>query len=66
VKASASHIDLDPTDFGGHSLRAGFVTSAADGSASEVAIMEQTGHRATSSYATTWAVDACSTTTLPP
>ncbi len=47
VKASAEHIGLDPADFGGHSLRAGLVTSAADGGASEAAIMEQTGHRST-------------------
>lgn len=45
VKAGAERIGLDPTNFGGHSLRAGFVTSAADGGASEAAIMAQTGHR---------------------
>jgi integrase len=47
VKDAASRIGLDPADFAGHSLRAGFVTSAADGGASEAAIMEQTGHRST-------------------
>jgi integrase len=45
VKAGAERIGLDPQDFSGHSLRAGFVTSAADGGATEHAIMNQTGHR---------------------
>lgn len=36
---------LDPTKFAGHSLRAGFVTSAANGGASVKSIMRQTGHR---------------------
>jgi integrase len=35
----------DTAKFAGHSLRAGFVTSAADGGASIKAIMRQTGHR---------------------
>ena len=47
VKDAAARIGLDPADFAGHSLRAGFVTSAGDGGASEAAIMEQTGHRST-------------------
>jgi integrase len=47
VKDAATRIGLNPADFAGHSLRAGFVTSAADGGASEAAIMEQTGHRST-------------------
>lgn len=45
VKAGAERIGLDPASFAAHSLRAGFVTSAADGGASEHAIMNQTGHR---------------------
>lgn len=45
VKAGAESIGLDPALFSGHSLRAGLVTSAADGGASEAAIMNQTGHR---------------------
>jgi len=45
VKAGAGRLGLDPAQFAGHSLRAGFVTSAADGGASEAAIMDQTGHR---------------------
>ncbi|MGI8459079.1 MAG: site-specific integrase, partial [Propionibacteriaceae bacterium] len=44
VKAGAVRIGADPATFAGHSLRAGFVTSAADGGASEAAIMNQTGH----------------------
>ena len=35
----------DVSKFSGHSLRAGFVTSAANGGASVKAIMRQTGHR---------------------
>lgn len=45
VKAGAERIGLDPKSFSAHSLRAGFVTSAADGGASEHAIMNQTGHK---------------------
>lgn len=36
---------LDPQIYSGHSLRAGFATSAALGGAPEWAIMKQTGHR---------------------
>ncbi|MEA2682263.1 MAG: hypothetical protein QOK05_591 [Chloroflexota bacterium] len=35
---------LSPTDFAGHSLRAGLATQAAASGASERAIMAQTGH----------------------
>jgi site-specific recombinase XerD len=45
VKDRALSLGLDPDSFAGHSLRAGFVTSAAHGGASEAAIMAQTGHR---------------------
>lgn len=45
VKDRAVALGLDPDAFAGHSLRAGFVTSAAHGGASEAAIMRQTGHR---------------------
>lgn len=45
VKDRAEALGLDPSMFAGHSLRAGFVTSAADGGASEAKIMAQTGHR---------------------
>ena len=45
VKRAVSRIGLDPAEFGGHSLRAGFATSAAKAGAPERAIMRQTGHR---------------------
>lgn len=47
VKHAAESADLDPRRFAGHSLRAGLATSAAQGGASERAIMAQTGHRST-------------------
>jgi integrase len=45
VKEHAALIGLDPARYAGHSLRAGLATSAADGGASDRAIMRQTGHR---------------------
>ncbi|NQV36262.1 MAG: tyrosine-type recombinase/integrase [Phycisphaeraceae bacterium] len=45
VKQGAVRIGLDPKDYGGHSLRAGFATEAARAGASERSIMRQTGHR---------------------
>lgn len=45
VKASVSLIGLDPTQYAGHSLRAGFVTAAGESGASELVIAAQTGHR---------------------
>jgi integrase len=47
VKEHAELIGLDPSRYAGHSLRAGLATSAADGGASDRAIMRQTGHRST-------------------
>ena len=47
VKEHAKLIGLDPERYAGHSLRAGLATSAADGGASDRAIMRQTGHRST-------------------
>jgi len=44
VKAGAESIGLDPALFSGHSLRAGFVTSAADGGASEAARQRGSDH----------------------
>ena len=44
VKAAASSIGLDPDEYGGHSLRRGFVTSAAREGRDILAIMQQTGH----------------------
>jgi integrase len=45
VKEHAALVGLDPARYAGHSLRAGLATSAADGGASDRAIMRQTGHR---------------------
>jgi integrase len=45
VKLYAAQLGYDPKDFAGHSLRAGFVTSAALRNAPEEAIAKQTGHR---------------------
>lgn len=45
VKAAVAGARLDPTQFSGHSLRAGFCTAAAAAGASERAIATQTGHR---------------------
>jgi integrase len=45
VKEHAVLVGLDPSRYAGHSLRAGLATSAADGGASDRAIMRQTGHR---------------------
>ena len=38
---------LDPNKYGGHSLRSGFATSAADSGAEERNIMSMTGHKTT-------------------
>jgi site-specific recombinase XerD len=45
VKAYAERAGLNPADFAGHSLRAGFVTSAAERGARAERIMDHTGHR---------------------
>ena len=45
IKRYVAALGLDPNEFSGHSLRAGFVTSAALRNASESAIAAQTGHR---------------------
>jgi integrase len=44
LKRSVKAVGLDEQLYSGHSLRSGFVTAAIDGGASEVDIMEQTGH----------------------
>lgn len=46
VKRAAELAGLDPSVYSGHSLRAGFVTTAAANGASERAIARQTGHAA--------------------
>jgi integrase len=45
VKRSAEGAGLDPSLYSGHSLRAGFATTAAANGASERAIANQTGHK---------------------
>jgi site-specific recombinase XerD len=45
VKKRARNAGLDPTRYSGHSLRAGFVTSASEGGAHDKDIMRQTAHR---------------------
>ncbi len=47
VQRAAAAAGLDPTNYAGHSLRAGLATAAAQGGASERAIMAQTGHKST-------------------
>jgi hypothetical protein len=47
IKRYVRLIGLDPDQFAGHSLRAGLVTSAASGGATEMSIMNQTRHRST-------------------
>jgi integrase len=44
VQAAAKRAGLDPSRYGGHSLRAGCATAAARAGASDVAIMSRTGH----------------------
>jgi integrase len=45
VKRAAARIGLDPAEYAGHSLRAGLATQAYLNGATEVSIMQQTGHR---------------------
>jgi integrase len=45
IKRLAVSAGLDPALFSGHSLRSGLATSAAEGGATERAIMDQTRHR---------------------
>jgi integrase len=44
VKKHVTRIGLNPADYSGHSLRAGYVTSAVQAGASEHSIRRQTGH----------------------
>jgi integrase len=48
VKRAAGRIGLDTAVYAGHSLRAGLATQAYRNGASELAIMQQTGHRSLS------------------
>ena len=45
VKAAAEGARLDPAEFAGHSLRAGFLTSAAEAGADALRMMEVSRHR---------------------
>ena len=45
VKHYARRAGMDAAEFGGHSLRAGFVTSAAERGAKAGRIMDHTGHQ---------------------
>lgn len=47
LKRILRQIGVDPAAYGAHSLRAGFVTKAAELGASELSIMARTGHRST-------------------
>jgi site-specific recombinase XerD len=64
VKRHAVRAGLDPDNFGGHSLRAGFVTTAALAGMSESKIMRQTRHKSSATLqryirpATVWTDNA--------
>ncbi|NCB40060.1 MAG: site-specific integrase [Erysipelotrichia bacterium] len=45
IKRIAKEVGLDPKKFAGHSLRAGLATQASISGATEIEIMNQTGHR---------------------
>ena len=47
IKKYVSFAGLDPKKYGGHSLRSGFATSAAESGAEERNIMAMTGHKTT-------------------
>jgi len=50
LKRHATRAGLDPTEVAGHSLRAGFATSAAAAGVPERVIANQTGHRGTAMF----------------
>jgi len=54
VKRAADRAGLDPHQYSGHSLRAGFVTTAAANGATERAIARQTGHAPNSTVLRTY------------
>lgn len=64
VKRSVELLGLDPRRYGAHSLRAGFVTAAAEAGVPESLIMQRTGHRSIQTVAryvrpaTVFSVDA--------
>ena len=54
VKARAAQAGLDPAEFSGHSLPAGFATSAAETGASILKIMETTRYKSVDVLAACW------------
>lgn len=48
IKSAVQAIGLDPAQYAGHSLRAGFVTEALEAGVGELVVMTQTGHRSLS------------------
>jgi len=54
IKRTAERAGLDPESYSGHSLRAGFVTTAAANGATERAISRQTGHAPNSAVLRTY------------
>jgi integrase len=56
VKSHAERVGLDPASFAGHSLRAGFLTSAAQRGASIFKMMDVSRHRSSTHYAATSAM----------
>jgi integrase len=64
LKAAARRAGLDPSKYGGHSLRAGCATAAAANGASDLTIMGRTGHRSSGMvsryvrHGTLFAIDA--------
>jgi integrase len=51
VKRCVAMIGLNPAAYGAHSLRAGFVTAAAEAGTPETLIMQRTGHRSVQTVA---------------
>ncbi len=47
VQRALDRVGIDSAPYGAHSLRAGFVTAAADAGSSELSIMRRTGHKST-------------------
>jgi integrase len=64
VKRCVKLLGLDPRGYGAHSLRAGFVTAAAEAGMPETLIMQRTGHKSVQTVAkyvrpaTAFSVDA--------
>jgi hypothetical protein len=63
VKAYAERAGLDPVQFAGHSLRSGFLTSAAESGASVFKMMDVSRHKSVDSYVATCGAPICSTST---